>query len=318
MNLKKLKSLTRLGLSNVTGKTFIYGISVKLTEKCPMNCVYCYEKKQFEEVEYKKLILFFKKYIKKGLYTVILSGGDPYDYSKIESLINFLKKHGLYIIFNTSGYYIKNEKFRKILKNVDELQLSLDGRKEINALTRGDESYQKALETLQFCFENKIKTTISCVLNKYNTDKSNIDFFMYLKKKYNTYIDFEKLSPEICQKSKYENLKPEESKLKDFLYFVQKKKLLEIPEYLLNYIKNPVSLKCRSYKNFLYISNNGEIYPCVDKIGNKKFLLGDISKGIKYSIIEKCNVCYCNTLVLYNLMTVCNFPYKTIIKKWLY
>ncbi|MFA5480180.1 MAG: radical SAM protein, partial [Candidatus Muiribacteriota bacterium] len=106
MNLKKLKSLTRLAISNVTGKTFIYGISVKLTEKCPMNCVYCYEKKQFEEVEYKKLILFLKKYIKKGLYTVILSGGDPYDYSKIESLINFLKKHGLHIIFNTSGYYI--------------------------------------------------------------------------------------------------------------------------------------------------------------------------------------------------------------------
>ena len=107
----------------------------KITENCPCNCTFCDSREKFEKILKRKTMSFNEwkeitdKLLRYGLEVVVLSGGEALLSEEITiSLINYLKKNGVYVVLNTSGILFKNRNLMEKIKNnfPDLLVFSID------------------------------------------------------------------------------------------------------------------------------------------------------------------------------------------------
>lgn len=87
-------------------------LSIELTYKCGLNCVYCSSDANFNQEDYidinriKEILMEVKN--KFHVETISLSGGEPFLYPPFNELYAFLKENQFKILIYTSGLY-KNE-----------------------------------------------------------------------------------------------------------------------------------------------------------------------------------------------------------------
>jgi len=92
---------------NMTEITKPISLSLHLTNKCNLNCEFCYIKNidKTKELDYTKLIKFIQVNQPKS---VLLTGGEPCLYPDINNLIIHLIKRKIKIGMFTNGLYLKN------------------------------------------------------------------------------------------------------------------------------------------------------------------------------------------------------------------
>ena len=246
---------------------------------------------------------------KKGLFYVILSGGEPFLYSDINILMKFLIKNNFYIVINTNGTLSEKSDYKDFLLKADEIVVSIDGNNAVNNMSRGKGSLEKILNTLSFLKKNKKKTVLSTVVWKENCNENTLEFFRKLKRKFKVTLDFEKISLKLVPEKNIKKCIPEKNDIIKFcrLLRIYKNKYnwKEISEISIDNIVESRPVLCRSHNYVLYVNNNGDIYPCVDSIGIKELYIGNIQtfRG-KGNSEFYCSECKCNTLLnLNNLLS---------------
>ena len=92
---------------NIKNKTRPISLSIHLTNKCNLDCGFCYIKNidRTQELNYNKIITFIN-IIKPR--SILLTGGEPCLYPSINNLIKFLILHEIKIGMFTNGIYLKN------------------------------------------------------------------------------------------------------------------------------------------------------------------------------------------------------------------
>lgn len=272
-------------------------ISFLVTKYCNLSCFYCYaldtiNSKDLPEPTLDDLKNIVDQIYKAGCRWVDILGGEPLIRDDIEELIDYLHHKGMFIEITTNGFFVK--KRIAALKKVDHVCISLDGDKESNDKSRGENSFEKIVSGIEFAVKNRLNVRVHATLCKRTMGQASLrflaDFCNRLKIKFNYSENglpgIEKLDPDFLL-SEEETLEFYKSynKLKKKGYpivssdiaveYVAKWPLTgQTTIYRRDIDKIPKDsyYPCQLGRNQCFINANGDVYPCTKKWGYGKNL----------------------------------------------
>lgn len=166
-------------------------VSVSITSRCNLRCVYCYSKEDnryAKDVPKEEIFKIIDTFCGLGTGVVMLQGGEPLLHKDLEQIIDYIKNKKIYCSVTTNSLNL--EKHIDALKKVDQIQLSIDGNKEITDRNRGSGVYESLLEAMQICHENNIPFHLHIVVTKDSTYENTLEPLIALANKYKTYLNF--------------------------------------------------------------------------------------------------------------------------------
>ncbi len=272
-----------------------------LTEKCNLNCKYCFEGTKGEnELTFEDVKTIMDREVELGSKNCILTlfGGEPLlKKDLIFDIVSYAKKlekenkiRFKYSI-TTNGTLI-DEAFLKLAKENDFLiGYSLDGEKETQNKNRinynGDGTYDVVFENAKKLLKN-VKTVVAMPVitkNNYTDMTKNVEHLFDIGfKAVNCAFDY----IADWQDDDLPILKNEYTKLADIYYQRLKKgeKLYLQPfdNKISDYIKEQdCNEKCMLGLKHVDVSSYKKIYPCTQFVGKEEYEIGNIETGIDKS-----------------------------------
>lgn len=199
-------------------------IYISLTNKCNLNCIYCFNKDERNKAQqdknykalslkdYSDVIIQFKKL--KG-ERVVFTGGEPTLYENFAELCKFASEHGLLVSFITNGLNLIECNFDEIFPYVTSVGISIDSlvQSELDSLwgVKDSKLAEKILNVLDKIDKwseantpiNVTIMPISCALN-HNSLKFTIDLIS--KKLSHCYLSWQITKYDKIDKDNIDNL----------------------------------------------------------------------------------------------------------------
>lgn len=294
---------------NWNKKSVVKALCLHIAHDCNLRCKYCFA----GTGEYHgKRGMMSAETGKKAIDFVIANSGSrkniEIDYFGGEPLMNFEvvkeitdyakeegKKHGKIFRFTitTNGILLDEEKKDYINKNMSNVVLSLDGRKEVNDRMRprvdGSGTYDTILPKFLDMAESRNQDNyyIRGTFTAFNKDFSkDVLHFADLGFKQTSvepvvspesedYAIKESDIPELCDE--YEKL------AKEYIDRWKNGKWFNFFHFMIDLDQGPCAIKrlsgCGAGHEYLAVAANGDLYPCHQFVGNKDFLMGNVSDG---------------------------------------
>lgn len=261
---------------------------MELTNKCNLDCIYCYKKATKSRNNDTISLEVIKKLAKSiGSFPstlVVLEGGEPLLHPNFVEIFAEFKKYFIPVDIITNGTYLKAELVSQIYhmfdKSYDDFQISLDGNNEYNILNRGisSDNVYDGISTL-----NKfgIVPRINCIVTNKNY-LGILDFIKNLNRNFN----ISSLSFNTPIGSTFKNLILEDRiaeelnknimRLSNDLHFKIFGSVIKSERDCANcsYTK-VIHMRCTAMRSKICIAANGDIYPCVF-MENKVIPFGNI------------------------------------------
>ena len=268
---------------------------LKITNKCNLNCIYCYNYKENYEnknnknnkdMDFKTAKNSIDNILTDGgeLLKIQFTGGEPLlNFNLIEKIINYCNKNyknkniNISYAVQTNGTLLNEELIKKIKELNLKIGISIDGI-DINDILRpyknGRSSTLDTLKGIYLLKNNNIPFGITTVIT--NKNLSYVDeFIQYLIALGVKSVSFDLLKP---KQKEHLNLMPNEEEFNKIL-----KELKNYPIYIKNLQKRPKDKYCfLNTGDLLFVNEFGDIYPCPTLEGY--FYMGninDINKNIK-------------------------------------
>lgn len=127
-------------------------IQIHPTLRCNLFCKHCYsssapEKKQ--GLPSRALVNILEQAAPLGYNVVSLSGGEPFLYSELEQLVTASRSLGYFNSVTTNGMLLRSQRAGRILRQLDLVAVSVDGKQEAHDLMRGQQgAFASMLEGL--------------------------------------------------------------------------------------------------------------------------------------------------------------------------
>ncbi|MCK4994213.1 MAG: radical SAM protein [Candidatus Omnitrophica bacterium] len=302
----------------------IITVEIVLTYRCNLKCAYCelavFEKNGPEkEMSTDQLKDTFKKLELLGTERINISGGEPLLREDISEILKDALSRSFKVSLTTNGVFVPEN--LKILKQLDQLILSLDGTKTTHDSLRGQGSHESALKALKLCKQNGINVMISSVV----TDKTSKDDLLYLLDVCENFKIKCIIQPMICgvyidgtwvKFNKVDELKPSYAYLNLLFNFLKKdsrsKKIIGGKYYLDKVLKwyskkeknIAKEFNCMAGELFLCLSPSGNIMPCSMRCANSsKKKIWESSpqelRAVNNSKVQ-CEGCSCYTYMALN------------------
>jgi radical SAM protein with 4Fe4S-binding SPASM domain len=245
-------------------------VNLEVTDKCNLNCIYCYNKNKkikdkilsFDEI--KKII----DILKKNTVVLTVTGGEPLMRDEIFEILRYASKKIPKVNLLTNGTLLDELKIVKLKDiHLNVIQLSLDSPDEsINDQLRGKGVFQKVLYSLKLLDKFKMSYSIMTIVSKINY-MTCFSFNLFDQINNIKYHGFERATLSgkdvITQKLILTS--------NEWLFFI--KKMLELSNKKVKFqfsdpLKNILIRKkiefggCIAGIANLSISCNGDIYPC--------------------------------------------------------
>ncbi|MCR5603630.1 MAG: thioether cross-link-forming SCIFF peptide maturase [Lachnospiraceae bacterium] len=316
-------------------KTFVKALCLHISHDCNLSCKYCFA--QEGEYHQNKRELMSYETGKRALDYLIENSGSrrnlEVDFFGGEPLMNFevvrrLVEYGrsienkydknLRFTLTTNGVLLNDEILDFANKEMSNLVLSIDGRKEIHDRMRpfrgGQGSYDAIVDKFKKAAESRNQ------MNYYvrgTFTRHNLDFpkdVMHLAD-----LGFEQISiePVVAPPEADYSIRKEDVPYILEQYDVLAKELLKRREegkpvnffhFMIDLEGGPCVIKrlsgCGSGTEYLSVTPSGELYPCHQFVGNEEFRLGDVWNGIQNTAVrdefklcnvyakEKCRDCF--------------------------
>ena len=138
-------------------------MKIFLTNKCNLNCVYCFKDKGKQEPKLEEIM----RRINQARKRVIFTGGEPLFRRDILKILSYAKSKGLKIGLETNGILLNT----RIMKFVDELYLILDiiNFKHWKKITRKSrKEFNKSVEAIELAEIEDKEVYIDSLLTKLN------------------------------------------------------------------------------------------------------------------------------------------------------
>lgn len=318
---KEIKTLEENGLIysedididsfNYNEDNIIKAMCLHVAHDCNLKCRYCFASQGDFKGEKSLMSLETGK---KSLEFLALNSGArrnlEVDFFGGEPLMNFelvkeLVKYGREIekkykknfrfTITTNAVLLDDEKIDFINEHMDNVVLSIDGRKEVNDYMRttvsGEGSYDIILPKIKKMVDKRGKKDyyIRGTFTNKNIDFSNDVMDFYNNGFKNTSIEpvvtpeemdyalrEEHLEDVLAEYEKFSKMYIDiKKKDRDFLFF----------HFMIDLDQGPCIIKravgCGAGSEYIAVTPEGEIYPCHQFVGEKEFSMGDIWTGIK-------------------------------------
>lgn len=143
---------------------------IETTYKCNQNCLFCYNPRRAEKVNYEKLDKIILNVAKERIPHVYLSGGEPsmLDIEKLNQYVDILSENSSVTIL-TNGL----KTMKGLSKKVACLGIPIHGTnaEEHDSMTRVQGSYNKMIESIKYYVSEGYDVRCILVLTGYNYDK---------------------------------------------------------------------------------------------------------------------------------------------------
>lgn len=250
----------------------ITDISIILTNGCNLKCKHCIsscgelKRKDLSSDEIKKVI---KWCTNKSIKEITLTGGEIFIRKDIKEILEYVRQNyqGKISVI-TNGTLITDEALAILIKNVDQIDLSMDGYDDESvSQIRGKGVFEKVINTIERLHEHNFrKISLSMVLTGEN--RKHVEEFKSLCAKYDVQELLRVLSPGGRAEENFEELKDTEfEKLREIESDTKKN---DVSEYSFKCV-------CEKINSELSIDENGKIYPCV-LLQSKGFEIGSIDE----------------------------------------
>ena len=291
-------------------KPAIKAMCLNMTHDCNLRCEYCFAsqgtyngEKAFLSFETGKKAFDFlvKSSGKRRNLEVDFFGGEPLmNFETIKKLVDYGRslekdnnKHFRFTI-TTNGVLLDEDKINYINENMDNVVLSIDGRKETNDRMRKTINEKGSYDAIINNFKNFVSKRGSRDYFARGTYTSyNLDFSEDVK--HMREAGFDKISVEPVVASPEEKyalkeehidiLKREYEKLAE--YFIESyntDKKFQFFHFNIELDGGPCiykrSIGCGAGTEYVAVTPSGELYPCHQFVGQEEFIIGNVDDGI--------------------------------------
>lgn len=307
-----------LGNIKYNEDNIVKALCLHVAHDCNLKCTYCFASQG--DFKGEKLLMPFEVG-KKALDFLVENSGNrrnlEVDFFGGEPLMNFevvkqlvaygeeLERHhdkNFRFTMTTNGVLLDREKMEYLNEKMDNVVLSLDGRKEINDAMRptvsGDGSYDIiAPKFLEFA---KLRGDKSYYLRGTFTSK-NLDFskdVLFLKDQGFDIISMEPVVAEpehdyaILEEHLEAAMKEYEKLSEEYIKAQKAGNGFEFFHFMIDLSQGPCFVKrvvgCGAGSEYMAVTPEGDLYPCHQFVGNEDFKIGTIYTGVeKPEIVEQ-------------------------------
>lgn len=269
-----------------------------LTENCNLKCKYCYEKnKTTNEIDFENIKSIIDYEIKQNNKNSLINfyGGEPLlRKDLIYKTIEYIKSKNAKTKFNfglaTNGMLLDDEFLKYVKKNnFTHIAYSLDGNEEVQNRNRimadgkgtfdvVEKNAKKALKVL--------KNVVAMVTVTKNTLQNLSDSVEYLIS-----IGFKIINLQFDYTANWndadlDKIENEYRKVSEIYYknIVEKNQIniLVFDKKIRTYIDDTYvcNKECKFGMENLYVATDGNLYPCVQFVGNSEYVIGDCTTGV--------------------------------------
>jgi len=288
-------------------------VSWALTYKCNLSCEYCgLWRKGGVDLSTKQVCRVLDEMQEAKVKYISFTGGEPLIRDDIGVIVNYAKLKGISVNLNTNGTLLLN-KFEEI-KNVDSIQVSLDGDELINDEARGGGVYKTVIEALNFLKNKNIKFRIQTVISCFNRDC--IDYICELSKRLSVPISFQPATEKLLGSQLDNPCIPEILRYADSIknIIIKKQQGYNIFNSFaglkhLSYFPSKKKMKCMAGLLCCDVEPDGKIFACDRYPYHRQY--GDILKtGFQNAFNSlrpvSCEHCWCASQVEFNYIASFN------------
>lgn len=308
-----------IALMSEKAEVAIKALCLNIIHDCNLKCKYCFadegeyhgcRKAMSAETGKAAIDFVIKNSGQRKNIEVDLFGGEPLmAFDTIREIVDYgreqekLFNKNIRFTMTTNATLLNDEIMDYLDKNMGNIILSIDGRKEVNDKVRirfdGKGTYDSILPKIKKMVEVRDKSKTYYVRGTFT--RENTDFFEDVKHMVEGGFDEVSIEPVVLPEEHELSLR--ESDLPTI--FEQYDKLYE---YMLSKYKENKAFKfyhfnidlqggpciykrisgCGAGHEYVAITPDGEIYPCHQFVGNPDFLMGNIKDGIEnYKIVQE-------------------------------
>jgi len=259
-------------------KTVPLFTQMNITDRCNLNCEFCYNSKSITEMSFSNFKRIILKLKQNNVFKLTLLGGEPLLHGNFERLILFAKKNIPLVFITTNGTFYYEKKH--ILKKLDSVSFSINENFE-NGINKN------FLKMLIDAKKNLKNISVSYILTK--TNIKYLDSFLKFCKKYNVSIYF---TP-VINKENIIDLSMKKVFLK-IIYFKKKRYPILNSFYYLNSFFKQKKFSCFAGKLFFFINSNGFVSSCISYNSNNNPNILDNNFNFAQVKSNLCSSCYWN------------------------
>ncbi len=288
----------------------IKAMCLHVSHDCNLRCKYCFaatgdyhEGRMLMSLETGKKALDFliEKSGDRKFLEVDFFGGEPtLNFDVVKQLVEYGRSREaeankkFRFTITTNGILLTDDMIKFINKEMNNVVLSIDGRKEVNDRVRvradGTGSYDRILPNFKKVVETRGKDKDWYVRGTYT--KYNLDFSNDVMHLYEQGFDQISVEPVMADPSmpyaitqadlprifdEYEELMKKITEIRD------SGKFINFFHFMLDLDQGPCAIKrlrgCGCGNEYVAIAPNGDIYPCHQFVGNEEYKMGSLNDG---------------------------------------
>lgn len=291
-------------------ENIVKAMCLHVAHDCNLKCSYCFASQgNFKgernlmnlEVGKKSLEFLAKNSGNRRNLEVDFFGGEPLmNFGLVKDLVSYgreiekIYNKNFRFTITTNGVLLDDEKIDFINENMDNVVLSLDGRKEVNDNMRktisGDGSYDIILPKFKKMVEKRgdkdyyIRGTFTS--NNIDFSKDALDFYNsgFKKISIEPVVTSEEMDYALKEEHLEAVLKEYEDFSKEYIKIKKKDKDFLFFHFMIDLEQGPCIIKrsvgCGAGSEYVAITPEGELYPCHQFVGEKEFLMGNVDDGV--------------------------------------
>lgn len=307
-----------IALDTKENDSYIKALCLNIVHDCNLRCTYCFA----DEGEYKGSRGFMSPEVGKAAIDFVaiksgprknieidLFGGEPLmAFDAIKEIVEYAKtkekewNKTIRFTMTTNATLLNDEIMDYLDKNMGNIVLSIDGRKEVNDNVRvradGSGSYDAIVPKIKRMVELRDKSKQYYARGTFT--RENTDFFQDVMHLANLGFDEISIEPVVLPESSPLSLRAEDLPIifeqYDKLYEEMLKRYKEGNEFKFYHFNidlqgGPCVYKrisgCGAGHEYVAITPQGDIYPCHQFVGNEEFKMGTLKDGIQNNEIAK-------------------------------
>ena len=288
----------------------VKALCLHVAHTCNLNCSYCFASQgkyqgdralmSFEVGKQALDFLIANSGSRKNLEVDFFGGEPSLNFDVVKRLVEYArqveKEHNknFRFTYTTNGMVLTDDMIDFLNKECHNVVLSLDGRKEVNDRFRVDYSGRGSYDTIVPNFKHLVEKRggkgyyVRGTFTHHNTDFTNDIFHM-------ADLGFTELSmePVVCSPDDPCALTAQDLPVICEQYEILAKEMIKRKKegrpftfyhYMLDLKNGPCIYKritgCGSGTEYMAVTPWGDLYPCHQFVGDEKYLLGDIWKGV--------------------------------------
>ena len=270
---------------------------IHLTEKCNLNCTYCYENKRNKDISFEdiKNLIDYEINRKQNYSIIIFYGGEPLlQKNMIKSTIDYINskncKTDFYFGITTNGTLLDDDFINYMKENrFVNIAYSIDGMKETHDLNRktidGKGTFDIVQTNAKKLLHSFNEVVAMSVITKNNLSNlsNNVEYLIDMGFKYiNLLFDYS----QDWQDEDLNEIKKQYNEVAEiYANKILQESDVEIPlidDKIRTYIKDEYNCNedCKFGMKTINIGTDGNFYPCMQFVNNKDFIIGNCEKGI--------------------------------------